>query len=242
MRLLAAMEDSVVIIDGEAPHFDARVDLTGRAPQSLASDPRRPERIYCGTFGHGLWMSDDAGGSWRPLGGLAQQQVTAVAVSPSDAGNGFGTVYAGTEPSAVFRSDDGGATWHECRGLAALPSAATWSFPPRPHTHHVRWIAPDTTAPQRLFVAVEAGALVHGLDGGASWRDRVPDGPYDTHTLVTTPRIPDRLYVAAGDGYFESDDAGANWRKPQIGLEREASAATGRRSPAGPLREPVPAG
>jgi photosystem II stability/assembly factor-like uncharacterized protein len=219
MRLLAAMEDGVVIISGDGDHFDARVDLTGRAPQSLASDPHRPGRLYCGTFGHGLWISDDAGASWQAMTGLGQQQVTAVAVSPVVTGNGFGTIYAGTEPSAVFRSSDGGSTWHECHGLTALPSAATWSFPPRPHTHHVRWIAPDATMPERLFVAVEAGALVRSLDGGASWQDRAPDGPYDTHTLVTTSEVPDHLYVAAGDGYFESDDAGGTWRQPQAGLE-----------------------
>jgi hypothetical protein len=41
--------------------------------------------------------------------------------------------------------------------LRALPSANTWSFPPRPHTHHVRWIEADVSVAHRVFVAIEAG-------------------------------------------------------------------------------------
>jgi photosystem II stability/assembly factor-like uncharacterized protein len=35
---------------------------------------------------------------------------------------------------------------------------------------------------------------------------------------VTHPAQPGRLYSAAGDGYFESDDAGATWRQLEEGL------------------------
>jgi photosystem II stability/assembly factor-like uncharacterized protein len=103
--------------------------------------------------------------------------------------------------------------------LRALPSADTWSFPPRPHTHHVRWIEADVSAANRVFVAIEAGALVRTFDGGRTWRDRVRGGPYDTHTAVTNPLAPGRIYSAAGDGYFESTDAGDSWRSPEDGLK-----------------------
>jgi len=66
--------------------------------------------------------------------------VTAVDVGQPEQADGFGIVYAGTEPSAVFRSVDGSDSWVDLASLRALPSADTWSFPPRPHTHHVRWI------------------------------------------------------------------------------------------------------
>jgi hypothetical protein len=72
--------------------------------------------------------------------------------------------------------------------------------------------------PARLFVAIEAGALVSSRDAGRSWLDRRPGGPYDTHTLVINPQIPDRLYSAAGDGYFESHTGGATWERPEEGL------------------------
>jgi photosystem II stability/assembly factor-like uncharacterized protein len=127
-------------------------------------------------------------------------------------------IYAGTEPSALYRSPDGGETWEERPSLLALPSAKTWSFPPRPETHHVRWIAPDPHAAGRLYVAIEAGALVSSPDSGRSWVDRRPGSPYDTHMLVVHPRVPDRLYSAAGDGYFESRTGGATWERRDEGL------------------------
>ena len=140
-------------------------------------------------------------------------------MSHAEQAEGFGIVYAGTEPSAVFRSDTGGDSWVDLAGLRALPSADTWSFPPRPHTHHVRWIEADVSVADRVFVAIEAGALVRTFDGGRTWRDRVRGGPYDTHTAVTHPLAPGRIYSAAGDGYFESTDAGDSWRSPEDGLK-----------------------
>jgi photosystem II stability/assembly factor-like uncharacterized protein len=145
--------------------------------------------------------------------------VTAVDVGQAEQAGGFGIVYAGTEPSAVFRSIDGGDSWEDLASLRALPSADTWSFPPRPHTHHVRWIEADASAANRVFVAIEAGALVRTFDGGETWHDRVRGGPYDTHTAVTDPLAPGRVYSAAGDGYFESTDGGDSWTSPEDGLK-----------------------
>src|SRR5262245_41645078 len=159
--------------------------LSGRGADCVAVDPSDPARVYCGTAGAGLFRSHDRGRTWESVGpGIEHGTITAVAVSHAGA-DGFGTVYAGTEPSGVFRSENGGDTWVNLAGLRELPSASTWSFPPRPHTHHVRWIEADVSAPDRLFVAIEAGALVRTFDGGRTWRDRVRTGPYDTHRAAT---------------------------------------------------------
>jgi hypothetical protein len=128
-------------------------------------------------------------------------------------------VWAGIEPSEVWRSTNAGTTWEPTSRLETLPSSSEWSFPPRPDTHHVRWIACHPLEPARLWVAIEAGALVSTIDGGRIWRDRVAGGPWDTHELAVHRNAPDTLRVAAGDGYFESDDAGATWRSPSTGLE-----------------------
>jgi photosystem II stability/assembly factor-like uncharacterized protein len=128
-------------------------------------------------------------------------------------------VWVGTEPSEVWRSADDGAAWERTSRLETLPSSSEWSFPPRPDTHHVRWIACHPLEPERLWVAIEAGALVSTIDGGRTWRDRVPGGPWDTHELAVHRNAPNSLRVSAGDGYFESDDAGATWRSPSTGLE-----------------------
>ena len=52
-----------------------------------------------------------------------------------------------------------------------------------------------------------------------TWRDRVAGGPWDTHELAVHRNAPNTLRASAGDGYLESDDAGATWRSPSTGLE-----------------------
>jgi photosystem II stability/assembly factor-like uncharacterized protein len=139
----------------------------------------------------------------------------AVTASPVDRD----VVWVGTEPSEVWRSGNAGSKWEQTSRLEALSSSSEWSFPPRPETHHVRWIACHPLEPERLWVAIEAGALISTMDGGRTWRDRVPGGPWDTHELAIHRKAPDTLRVSAGDGYFESYDAGATWRSPTAGLE-----------------------
>jgi hypothetical protein len=221
------MDDELVVATSRAGRWTTETRLGGCAPRCLAVDPLRPERVVCGTSGRGLWTSDDLGFSWTASGSkMAHLDVTAVAVSPTERSGGLGVVYAGTEPSALLRSEDGGA-WRELPTMHALPSAPTWSFPPRPYTSHVRWIALDPHRVGALYVCIEAGALVRSFDAGETWLDRVPDGPWDTHTLAVHPLAPGRLYSAAGDGfvsagrgYNESPDGGERWEHPDAGIER----------------------
>src|SRR5580698_1714773 len=211
---------AAVLIARYASTWTVDEHLAGLSPGCVAVDLNSPAQVYCGTASAGLFRSRDSGRNWEPVGpGIDHPIVTAVAVGDAEQADGLGVVYAGTEPSAVFRSDTGGDGWVDLASLRALPSADTWSFPPRPHTHHVRWIEADVRVADRLFVAIEAGALVRTFDGGRTWRDRVRGGPHDTHTAVTHPLAPGRIYSAAGDGYFESNDAGGSWRSPEDGLK-----------------------
>ncbi|MEX0887205.1 MAG: hypothetical protein WD009_12290 [Phycisphaeraceae bacterium] len=218
-KLYLATGDGPIIVTPHGDCWRATRPLEVRSASCVVADPLEPRRVVCTTARDGVWRSDDAGVNWRPVfQGIPHDRVTAVAVSPVERVGELGVIYVGTEPSAVFRSEDGGETWHACEGLTDLPSSSDWHFPPRPETHHVRWIGSDPHQPGRLFVAIEAGALVRSPDGGATWQDRVPGGPYDTHQLVTHPDAPDRLWSAAGDGFFESDDGGETWRHAEQGL------------------------
>ena len=217
--LYLATDDGLAVARRHNGTWAVQLGLIGYPAQCVAADLERPERVYCGTFDSGLWVSDDAGGSWHLAGpGIKHPAVMAVAVGALERIHGSAVVWAGTEPSALYRSEDGGRTWQECPALRALPSAPTWSFPPRPWTSHVRWIAPDAHEAARLFVGIELGGVMRSLDGGRSWEDRKPEGQHDAHTLRTHTRAPGRVYEAAGGGYAESYDAGASWRRDDAGL------------------------
>jgi photosystem II stability/assembly factor-like uncharacterized protein len=225
--LYIATNETLAIARRHAGEWVVDAQLVGLATQCVAVDPQHPEEVYCGTFGRGLWRSGDAGSTWENVGtNVIHEQVTSVAIAPLERSNGQSVIYAGTEPSAIFHSVDGGTSWHDLAALRQLPSAPTWSFPPRPSTSHVRWITPDPLHPGRLYAAIEAGALIRSFDSGATWEDRKPDGPFDTHTLAMHARAPNRLYSAAGDGFMrpgngfvQSDDGGDSWFRPGDGLQ-----------------------
>jgi photosystem II stability/assembly factor-like uncharacterized protein len=221
VTILAGMQDSLLVLRSTKVGWNIRQSLVGTHPQSIAFDPINPGRAYCGTFGGGLWKTEDGGQNWDQIGkdSMSSQNVTSVSVSPLErGGSGFNIVYAGTEPSEFYKSNDGGLTWERMINLNRLSSSETWSFPPRPWTHHVRWIEPDVNSSGYIFVAIEAGALVKSRDGGRTWTDRQNQGPYDSHTLATHQKAPGRLYSSAGDGYFESLDYGETWNSPRAGL------------------------
>ena len=213
MPVLVATDSEILAFDIERGTSASAAGISGR-PTCLAADVLVHGRAWCGTHRDGVFRTDDGGRSWRAVG-LSGRLIMAIAASPVERD----VVWAGTEPSEMWRSTNAGTTWEPTSRLETLPSSSQWSFPPRPDTHHVRWIACHPLEPGRLWVAIEAGALVSTVDGGRTWRDRVASGPWDTHELAIHRSAPDTLRVSAGDGYFESDDGGATWRSPSTGLE-----------------------
>src|SRR5438128_1523844 len=134
--IYCAVDGGVLVVRGANGRWEAESRMEGRAPRCLAADPMHPERVWCGTVGAGVWRSDDGGVSWASAGDeLVTRCVSALAVGPNEE-----VVYAGIDPSAMWRSHDRGRRWEDLVALKALPSAPTWSFPPRPSTSHVRWI------------------------------------------------------------------------------------------------------
>jgi hypothetical protein len=207
---MVAMEDSLLTFESSKTRWKKIYESLKRThPQCVTFDPSNPNSAYCGTFGNGLWKTDDYGETWDNIGmdSICSKDVMSISVSPPDRGNKnnkFSIVYVGTEPTAIYTSDDGGESWQNMSSLNSLKSSSSWSFPPRPWTHHVRGIESDKTQPGYVYVAIEAGALVQSHDGGRTWIDKVEGGPYDTHTMTTHKKMPGRLYSAAGNGYFES--------------------------------------
>lgn len=212
MRLLAATATSIVRLDETASGWTSQQVLHGSF-RTVALDPSDADVVWAGG-GDGAATSRDGGLTWAHAG-LADQDVFSLAVSPAD-----GAVYAGCEPSAVFRSRDRGSSWLELASLRELPSAPTWSFPPRPWTSHVRWIAPSPHEAGRLLVGIELGGVMLSEDGGETWQDHRPGAQRDVHALAWHPTVEGRAYEAGGGGAAWSVDRGRTWKPADEGRDR----------------------
>src|SRR4051812_19934383 len=204
MDVFVTTGDSFVTVGGGAR-------LEGTGAQCLAGEG---DEIYVGCRGAGLKRSVDRGNTFEDTP-LPEPDVFSIAVSAAD-----GAVYAGTEPSRLFRSRDGGESWDELVSLQDIPSQPQWSFPPRPWTSHVRWIAPSPHDADVVLVGIELGGLMRTSDAGASFSDHRPDAARDVHCLTWHPTAPGRAYEAGGDGAAWSRDGGVTWDPADAGRER----------------------
>jgi photosystem II stability/assembly factor-like uncharacterized protein len=214
-RLVAATGDGIAVVTERGGTWRADLALEGSGAACVALDPRVPEVVYAGSRDAGAWRSGDGGRTFTDAG-LRDHQIYSLAVSPAD-----GAVYAGCEPSMLWRSPDGGSSWEELAALRDIPSAPTWSFPPRPWTSHVRWIAPSPHDADRLLVGIELGGVMLTEDGGATWMDHRPGAQPDCHALAWHPSAEGRAYEAGGGGAAWSFDAGQTWRPADEGRDRD---------------------
>ena len=212
--LYLATGDGIARLEEAGEAWTAELFLAGSGAQCLAVDPNDADTVYAGLREGGVRRTSDGGRSWVDCE-LPEPAVFSLAVSAAD-----GAVYAGTEPSRLFRSDARGESWSELEALLELPSRPHWSFPPRPWTSHVRWIAPSPHDADLLLVGIELGGLMRSSDAGASWQDHRPGAQPDVHSLAWHPRLPGHAYEAGGGGAASSSDAGDTWAAADEGRDR----------------------
>lgn len=217
-------------------HYRLIGPFRGGRAIAVTGVPGEPNHFYFGAVDGGVWESNDAGRTWRPIFDAENVgSIGAIAVAPSNAR----VLYVGTGEAdmrsdiaygnGMYRSDDGGKTWSHI-GLE--------------DTFQIAKIAVD---PRNANVAYVA-ALGHGygpnaergvfktLDGGAHWTkvlylnentgaiDLAMD-PADSSTILAamwqTRRPPWNVYPPSNgpsSGLYVTHDAGTHWSHVTAGL------------------------
>src|SRR5262249_13863105 len=156
-------------------------------------------------------------------------------------------IYVGTLPAAVYVSENGGRSFRELSAFRRLPDYNKWTFPPPPHTAHIRCITLDGRVPDEILVGIEEGGVARSRDRGESWEDisgpasstaypeyNDPVGilPYqmgkhedgrvyrDVHLVIRHPTQLDTLYATTGIGTYITTDHGRFWSKAEYGMGR----------------------
>jgi len=198
----------------------------------LAVDPDAPNRVYAGTRGDGVVVSEDSGQSWRKpnRGTLGPGKVKCVTISPHDTS----TIYAGTEPIGIWVTHDRGATWASLDGVLDVPSIATVDYPVPSVEPHVRSISINPKDANVLYATLQVGYMIKSSDAGKTWALVNDNVDADIHVVVVHPDDPNHIFVSTGGhdnrlgrspgrAMFDSLDGGDSWRPMGMEFEQEYS-------------------
>lgn len=174
----------------------------GGRTRAFVIEREDPRVMYAAGVSGGVWKSEDAGGTWRPLKDLmANLGVVSLAMDP---GNrqviyaGTGESHAGDEirGAGIFKTEDGGANWDH------LPATRTPDF------HHVNDIAVSSADGERVYAATGTGVW-RSLNGGTDWT-RIREAAGGCMDLaLRTDRPADVLFASCGI-YAEGDSVWIN--------------------------------
>jgi photosystem II stability/assembly factor-like uncharacterized protein len=198
----------------------------------VAVSPEAPNKVFAGTRGDGVWVSEDFGKSWKKpcYGKRGPGKVRAVTIDPSNPHR----IYAGCEPIDVWVSEDEAKSWTRFDAIWDIPFIATVPYPVATVEPHVRDVTIDPTDPKVIYASLQVGYIVKSTDGGKSWTILDKNLDCDVHTIVVDPSNPKHIVVstgghdyrkglAPGRALYVSEDAGNNWAPVAMNFSQEYS-------------------
>jgi photosystem II stability/assembly factor-like uncharacterized protein len=175
----------------------------------ITGDAENTDRLWAGVEIDGLYQSEDAGRTWRPIGsGLSSRDIHALAVVPTAPG-GSRRLLAATN-NDLNRSTDDGVTWQPLNIGKALP----WSY--------CRALAQVPGRPREVLLGQGdgppgwIGAVARSDDGGDTWQVAAMPGQANSTlwNFAVHHADPTLIYAASVSGeVYRSTDAGARWEK-----------------------------
>ena len=214
------------------PIFDEqKVYSTG----CVTIDPHNTKRVWVGTgenaggrhfaWGDGIYLSEDAGKTWKNKGLKRSEHISKIVVHPDSADVVWvaaqGPLWSKGGERGVYVTRDGGTTWQRTLGNDEWTGATDLLIDGRnPDVlYAATWDRHRTVA---AYMGGGPGSGIHrSTDGGRTWTkltNGLPKGVMGKIGLAISPQDPDVLYAAIElelktGGVWRSDDQGASWTK-----------------------------
>ena len=198
-----------------------RRDPMPREIFDIAFHPRDQQVLFAGTKSAGLWKSDDAGESWRPVRDRAgtlvpTSDVYRVVISRDRPEVMYLAIFQGNR-GRVLKTEDGGSTFRQIYFVGQERIGVFDLYTP-------------PAEPDKVLAASGEGRLLLSGDGGKRWR--IAKTFRDPVALLAMhPTFHDEGYLLTSRGeLFKTFDGGENWASQGI-AGRRAARGTGRTIP-----------
>src|SRR5437773_2209102 len=195
--------------------------------------PSNPNVVWVGTGegnprndvvdGGGVFMSPDAGKSWRFMGLGDVGQVTRIVIDPADPDVVFvaalGHVWAPNAERGVFRTADGGKTWQKVLFVNDTTGAADLVMVPGNPRVLFAGVWQFVRYPWELVSGGAGSGIYRSKDGGLTWerlKEGLPAGPLGRIALAVGPTNPTHVYAlleTTQGMLWDSKDLGDHWTK-----------------------------
>lgn len=188
------------------PSLDGPGDLQ---VYGLAGAPNNPDQICAGTWGEGLFCSQNGGQSWRAAGMLPDSESRRVKTAIWTPDN---RIYIGTW-QGVYQSNDNGETWNSI-SIPPVWLALPGTGDPLQVNSLLRGDAQGT-----VIYAGTRGGILKSTDGGKSWTPKnanLRSAALDIQLLIQDPGQSEILYIGTTrDGIYRSTDGAETWEPTQ---------------------------
>jgi len=188
------------------------------------------------SWGHGVYRSTDAGGSFEHVGLTATHNIPALAVDPDDPDRCFiaalGHLWGENDERGVFRTTDGGASWDQVLAVDDEVGACDVVLAPDSTGTVYTALYRARRTPWSFAGLSDRGGIFRSDDGGDTWSELTVGLPARTGRIGLTVHAadPSILYAviesdqggtgrsawddrSPAGGLFRSDDRGDTWRR-----------------------------
>jgi photosystem II stability/assembly factor-like uncharacterized protein len=178
--------------------------------RALTFDPSNPDRIILGTSAGQLYLSEDAGNSWRRwahLGPGEHYVLDNITFDPKDPKTIYVAAWSVDEQNNgdLFRSKDGGKNWQLIPGMRG---------------RSIRAFALADTNSKILTVGALEGVF-RSFDGGDSWQQISPPGHPDIkniESIAIDPHDANVIYAGTWHLPWKTTDGGKTWTNIKNGV------------------------
>jgi photosystem II stability/assembly factor-like uncharacterized protein len=183
-------------VDGGKSWNEASDGLTGRDVTCLAVHPEEPDRVFCGTWGKGVFESRDGGRVWQSIWPSDNNPLIRSLCLSTE---GRDALWAATE-SALFQSGDSGQNWQRFLHGDVLS------------------VAVDPGNPLIIYAGVRYAGQFKSIDGGESWDNinegisKTSDGYPTSNCFTINPSNTDEIVMSTGwIDLYKSITGGTGW-------------------------------